>query len=158
MLEKCILARHKAGVYLRCNYLNKFTKIVLWLVEWTQLTWIVGINLVSKTFCWKKPCIYYATCIICKFVLPIWFPLHSEEVCIILNELWNESMYISDHPDMRYLTRQERLHATTVHLSQYYMRLEKKNAQSEMYLLHFCLHVLFLKLIASFIWVQLIPL
>lgn len=55
MLEKCILARHKAGVYLRCNYLNKFTKIVLRLVEWTQLTtWIVGINLVSKTFCWKK--------------------------------------------------------------------------------------------------------
>lgn len=51
MLEKCILARHKAGVYLQCNYLNKFTKIVLWLVGWTQLTtWIVGI--VSKTFCW----------------------------------------------------------------------------------------------------------
>lgn len=106
MLEKCILARHKAGGgYLRCNYLNKLTKIVLWLVGWTQLTtWIVGINLVvSKTFCLKKKkttCIYYATCIICKFVLPIWFPLHSEEVSKFLNELWgNESMYISDHPD-----------------------------------------------------------
>lgn len=61
----------------------------------------MGINLVvSKTFCWKKkPCIYYATCIICKFVLAIWFPLHSEEVSMFLNELWgNESMYISDHP------------------------------------------------------------
>lgn len=37
MLEKCILARHKAGVYLRCNYLNKFTKIVL-LTGWVNTT------------------------------------------------------------------------------------------------------------------------
>ncbi len=53
MLEKCILARHKAGVYLRCNYLNKLPRLYSGWVNTTD-NMNCGYKLFQKRFVEKK--------------------------------------------------------------------------------------------------------